>query len=218
MPPWTTAASASTRRSSRVRCTARRRRRRDPRRRRRAPGRDRQDGHAELQPVPPRVGAAPKRRRRRHGGESMRLEGERRFEAPRATVWRVLNDPASMARTMPGIESFDVADDRHWKAHVKIPLGLGGLRMSVSFEKTEEHEPDYAKLHAKGDGVGAIMNMDTAFHLEDAEGGGKENPGGGGPRAPGPTRVRPPPDPAPGQRAGGPPAEVPAEPEGTSGG
>ncbi|HYZ77665.1 MAG TPA: SRPBCC domain-containing protein [Gaiellaceae bacterium] len=102
----------------------------------------------------------------------MRLEGERRFEAPRATVWRVLNDPASMAQTMPGVESFDVADDRHWKAHVKIPLGLGGLRMSVSFEKTEEHEPDYAKLHAKGDGVGAIMNMDTAFHLEDAEGGG----------------------------------------------
>jgi carbon monoxide dehydrogenase subunit G len=101
----------------------------------------------------------------------VRLEGERRFEAPRATVWRVLNDPASMAQTMPGVESFDVADDRHWKAHVKIPLGLGGLRMSVSFEKTEEREPDYAKLHAKGDGVGAIMNMDTAFHLSEAEGG-----------------------------------------------
>jgi uncharacterized protein len=102
----------------------------------------------------------------------MRLEGDRRFEAPRATVWRVLNDPASMAQTMPGIESFDVADDRHWKAHVKIPLGLGGLRMSVTFEKTEEREPDYAKLHAKGDGVGAIMNMDTAFHLSDADDGG----------------------------------------------
>jgi carbon monoxide dehydrogenase subunit G len=77
-----------------------------------------------------------------------------------------------MAQTMPGVESFDVADDRHWKAHVKIPLGLGGLRMSVSFEKTEEREPEFAKLHAKGDGVGAIMNMDTSFHLSDAEDGG----------------------------------------------
>ena len=102
----------------------------------------------------------------------MRVEGDRRFDAPRATVWQVLNDPAAMAQTMPGVESFDVADERHWKAHVKIPLGLGGLRMSVSFEKTEEREPDYAKLHAKGDGVGAIMNMDTAFHLSDAEDGG----------------------------------------------
>jgi uncharacterized protein len=102
----------------------------------------------------------------------MNLSGERRFDAPRSTVWQVLNDPAAMAQTMPGVESFDVADDRHWKAHVKIPLGLGGLRMSVSFEKTEEREPEFAKLHAKGDGVGAIMNMDTAFHLSDADGGG----------------------------------------------
>ena len=102
----------------------------------------------------------------------MNVSGERRFDAPRSTVWQVLNDPASMARTMPGVESFDVADDRHWKAHVKIPLGLGGLRMSVSFEKLEEREPEFAKLHAKGDGVGAIMNMDTTFHLSDADGGG----------------------------------------------
>jgi uncharacterized protein len=102
----------------------------------------------------------------------MRVEGERRFEAARDTVWQVLNDPASMAKTMPGVESFDIKDDRHWRAHVKIPLGLGGLRMSVSFEKLEEREPEFAKLHAKGDGVGAIMNMDTAFHLSEAEGGG----------------------------------------------
>ena len=101
----------------------------------------------------------------------MRIEGDRRFEAPRDTVWQVLNDPASMAKTMPGVESFDIHDDRHWQAHVKIPLGLGGLRMSVSFEKLEEREPEYAKLHAKGDGVGAIMNMDTAFHLSEADGG-----------------------------------------------
>jgi carbon monoxide dehydrogenase subunit G len=102
----------------------------------------------------------------------MNVSGERRFDAPRSTVWEVLNDPAAMAKTMPGVESFDVADDRHWKAHLKIPLGLGGLRMSVSFEKTEEREPEFAKLHAKGDGVGAIMNMDTSFHLSDADGGG----------------------------------------------
>src|SRR5437764_8255032 len=125
-----------------------------------------------MQPVPSRLGAAAERGPGRYGSEPMNVSGERRFDAPRATVWQVLNDPAAMARTMPGVESFDVADERHWKAHVKIPLGLGGLRMSVSFEKTEEREPDYAKLHAKGDGVGAIMNMDTAFHLSDADGGG----------------------------------------------
>ena len=100
----------------------------------------------------------------------MKVSGERQFEAPRATVWQVLNDPAQMAKTMPGVESFDIQDDRHWRAHVKIPLGLGGLRMSIDFEKTEEREPEYAKLHAKGNGVGAVLNMDTSFHLTDAGG------------------------------------------------
>ena len=102
----------------------------------------------------------------------MKVSGERTFDAPRDTVWRVLNDPAQMAKTMPGVESFDIQDDKHWRAHVKVPLGLGGLRMSIDFEKTEEREPEFAKLHAKGNGVGAIMNMDTSFNLSEATGGG----------------------------------------------
>jgi uncharacterized protein len=97
----------------------------------------------------------------------MKVSGERDFQAPRQRVWEVLNDPAQMAKTMPGVESFDIQDDRHWRAHVKIPLGLGGLRMSIDFEKTEEREPEFAKLHAKGNGVGAVMNMDTSFELSD---------------------------------------------------
>jgi uncharacterized protein len=98
----------------------------------------------------------------------VKVEGEREFAAPREKVWEVLNDPSRLAKTMPGVESFDVQDDRHWRANVKVPLGLGGLKMSIDFEKIEEREPEFAKLHAKGNGVGAIMNMDTAFHLSEA--------------------------------------------------
>jgi uncharacterized protein len=99
------------------------------------------------------------------------VSGERTFAAPRATVWQVLNDPASMAKTMPGVESFDVQDDRHWTANVKIPLGLGGLKMKVSMEKVEEREPEFAQLSIKGNGVGAMMNMQTSFTLSEAGGG-----------------------------------------------
>jgi uncharacterized protein len=101
----------------------------------------------------------------------VKVEGERDFAAPRATVWQVLNDPARMAKTMPGVESFDVHDEHHWTANVKIPLGLGGLRMSVNMEKTEEREPEFAKMAIKGNGVGAVMNMETSFHLSEADAG-----------------------------------------------
>jgi carbon monoxide dehydrogenase subunit G len=40
--------------------------------------------------------------------------------------------------------------------------------MSLDFEKIEEREPEFAKLHAKGNGVGAMMNMDTSFHLTES--------------------------------------------------
>ena len=102
----------------------------------------------------------------------MNVSGERTFNAPRDAVWKVLNDPASMAKTMPGVESFDVHDDRRWTANVKIPLGLGGLKMKVNMEKLEEREPEFAKLAVKGNGVGAIMNMETSFTLADGDAGG----------------------------------------------
>ena len=90
------------------------------------------------------------------------------FAAPRAIVWKVLNDPESMAKTMPGVESYDVHDEKRWTANVKIPLGLGGLKMKVDMEKTDEREPEHAMLKIKGQGVGAMMNMLTTFELSDA--------------------------------------------------
>jgi uncharacterized protein len=105
----------------------------------------------------------------------VRVSGERDFEAPREAVWRVLNDPAAMAATMPGVESFDIQDERRWRANVKIPLGLGTLGMTMDMEKTEEREPEFASLAIKGNGVGAILSMTTAFTLSDARAGAGTN-------------------------------------------
>jgi uncharacterized protein len=101
----------------------------------------------------------------------VKVRGERTFRAARPTVWGVLQDPAQMAELMPGVESFDVEDDRHWRANVAIPLGLGSLRMSINFEKLEEREPEFSQLRAKGTGVGALMNLVTQFNLTEQDGG-----------------------------------------------
>jgi len=93
------------------------------------------------------------------------VEGTKELEASREVVWSVINDPAQMAGLMPGVESFEIKDDRHWQAKVKVPLGLGGLKMTIDFEKLEERPPEYASMNAKGKGVGALMNMTTQFTL-----------------------------------------------------
>jgi len=56
----------------------------------------------------------------------VKVEGTKEFDAPPQLVWDVLNDPSKMAKLLPGVESFEIQDDRHWKASVKIPLGMGG--------------------------------------------------------------------------------------------
>jgi carbon monoxide dehydrogenase subunit G len=101
----------------------------------------------------------------------MRVEGVKEFKASRDAVWTALNDPEQMAHVMPGVQSFDVRDDAHWTANVKIPLGLGGLAMKIDFEKTDVRPPEHARLVAKGQGVGAIMNMETSFDLSEAGSG-----------------------------------------------
>ena len=98
----------------------------------------------------------------------MIVSGVKELPASRQTVWSVINEPEEMAKLMPGVESFELQDDRHWTAKVKVPLGLGGLKMTINFERLEERELEFAALRAKGTGVGALMDMTTSFTLSDA--------------------------------------------------
>jgi carbon monoxide dehydrogenase subunit G len=95
----------------------------------------------------------------------VKVEGTKEFNAPQQLVWDVLNDPSRMAKLLPGVEGFEVQDDKHWSASVKVPLGMGGLKLKFRFEVTDERPIDYSRLSAKGQGVGAIVSMDTEFNL-----------------------------------------------------
>jgi uncharacterized protein len=98
----------------------------------------------------------------------MIVSGTKELAAARETVWGVINEPSEMAKLMPGVESFEIQDEKHWSAKVKVPLGLGGLKMTMNFEKLEEREPEFASMRAKGQGVGALMDMTTSFTLSEA--------------------------------------------------
>ena len=44
----------------------------------------------------------------------MKVEGDRQFDVDREVVWDVMNNPAKMAALMPGVQSFEIQDDKHW--------------------------------------------------------------------------------------------------------
>jgi carbon monoxide dehydrogenase subunit G len=95
------------------------------------------------------------------------VSGTKELNAPREVVWSVINEPSEMAKLMPGVESFEVKDDRHWTARVKVPLGLGALAMTMNFERLEERQLEYASMRSKGTGVGALVDMTTSFTLTE---------------------------------------------------
>lgn len=100
----------------------------------------------------------------------MKVEGTKLLDAPREAVWAVLMDPERLAKLLPGVEGFEVEDDAHWAAKVRVPLGMGGLKLGFAFEKLDERPPEHAALRAKGKGVGAVVSMETHFELHDADG------------------------------------------------
>ena len=48
---------------------------------------------------------------------------------------------------------------------MKVPLGLGGLKMTMEFEQLEERVYEFASMRGKGKGMGAMMDMTTSFTL-----------------------------------------------------
>ena len=102
----------------------------------------------------------------------MNVSGERTFQAPREAVWRVLNDPASMARTMPGVESFVYDEDGNlltpnfYDYHVPHALDMPPLKTGY----VESPSP-FTSLGTKGMGEGGGAGIHAVCAaLQDATG------------------------------------------------
>lgn len=99
----------------------------------------------------------------------MRIEGNRRFRAPRERVFRALTDPHELSELMPGVERVEVSGDE-WIAVVKPPFGRG-LNLKLDLHVTDRRPPEHARLVAWGKSFGARISIETEFELaEDGDG------------------------------------------------
>jgi uncharacterized protein len=96
----------------------------------------------------------------------MRIEGTRRFEAPRERVFRALTDPHEIGQLMPGVERVEVSSDDEWIAVVEAPFGRG-LNLKLDMHVTDRRPPEHARLQAWGKSLGMRLSIDTEFHLAE---------------------------------------------------
>jgi carbon monoxide dehydrogenase subunit G len=99
----------------------------------------------------------------------VRIEGTRRFQAPRERVFRALTDPYELSELMPGVERVEVKSDDEWIAVVKPPFGPG-FNLKLDMHVTDRCPPEHARLVAWGKSFGARISIETEFELaEDDE-------------------------------------------------
>ncbi len=99
----------------------------------------------------------------------MRIEGEKRFEAPPEAVYRSLTDPDAMAAAFSAIERID-AEGNEWAVVARPPFP-GGFRLEFSVRLEDLRETEHARLRAWGKSLGGRISVDSSFDLEpDGEG------------------------------------------------
>jgi carbon monoxide dehydrogenase subunit G len=87
----------------------------------------------------------------------MELTGSHTFAAPQAVVWRILTDPETLRRALPGCQKFEVQPDGSYL--VTMTIGIAAIKGTYNgtVQMLDEQAPDSypLKVAAKG-GVGFV--------------------------------------------------------------
>lgn len=94
----------------------------------------------------------------------MKLDGHFMIQAPRATVWDAIRDPALMARCVPGCEMAEQIEPNRYKAIVGVKIGPISARFNMIIEVEEEIENESIRSKATGE-EGSRASMLTSRNL-----------------------------------------------------
>ncbi len=101
----------------------------------------------------------------------MRIAGSYTIAAPRTDVWEALQDPAVLARTLPGCEQLEVVGPDHYRA--TICAGVASIKGTYKgeVELAEKQEPERYVMKASGAGGPGTIQADATVELHEDGGG-----------------------------------------------
>ncbi len=97
----------------------------------------------------------------------MKVAGSHELSAARQQVWDALQDPAVLARTLPGCEALEVTGPGRYVATLTAGVASvkGTYRGKVSL--SEQQEPESYRLAAEGAGAPGTVQADALVRLVD---------------------------------------------------
>jgi carbon monoxide dehydrogenase subunit G len=102
----------------------------------------------------------------------MDFKGEQTIKAPRSLVWRCLNDPEVLRKSVPGCQSFAAKSEDEFLAVVTVAVGPVKANFKGSLTLSERVEPDGYHIVGQGEGgIAGFGKMHADVTLSDAQEG-----------------------------------------------
>jgi uncharacterized protein len=97
----------------------------------------------------------------------VRISGTAAVAAPRAPLWDALQDPAVLARTLPGCESLEVVGEDHYRA--TVTAGVASVRGTYQGQVrlSDKQPPGSCQLQVEGAGTPGTIRADVTLRLEE---------------------------------------------------
>ncbi len=104
----------------------------------------------------------------------MKVSGRSHLSADRDAVWRALNDPAVLVRTIPGCQRLEAVGGDAYK--MTVAAGVGAIKGVYDGEVrlTEQQQPGSFRMRAQGAGAPGTIGADVVVTLADGADGGTE--------------------------------------------
>jgi len=104
----------------------------------------------------------------------MHLEGRHVLESPRERVWNFISNPSEVAQCLPGLESFQLKDEKSFSVSVKVGIAFVSGTFKFDFALLDQNPPSHCKFEAKGKGAGVSVKLKGEMLLEQLNLGSTE--------------------------------------------
>ncbi len=102
----------------------------------------------------------------------MNLNGTFTFNGPRERVWELLQDPAVLAKALPGTERLDVAAPDRYEGVMKVSVGpMTAARFDVTVTLRDKQPPARFAMDIDGKGAVGFAHGTASVELKEQDGG-----------------------------------------------
>ena len=101
----------------------------------------------------------------------MHYDGSFEVPVPKQKVYDFVMDPSKITSIFPDVQDVKVIDEDNFTLKAKVGISFIRGMMDVKMNIVERNSPTFARMKAKGNGLGSSVELENTFTIEDAPAG-----------------------------------------------